>query len=90
MIYVHKTASRATTIVAWCSLTFMASYWSWYFLLGGHVVLENLMRPDEGPPPLVASTDDNKAKEDSHAKGTGEHGIKDVKLHVAGMKDKWY
>ena len=34
VIYVRKTSSRLTTIVAWCSLTFMISFWSWYVLSG--------------------------------------------------------
>jgi len=35
IIYVRKTATRATTIVAWCSLTFMIGFWTWYLVSGG-------------------------------------------------------
>jgi hypothetical protein len=35
MIYVRKISTRTTTIVAWCSLTFMIGFWTWYFVAGG-------------------------------------------------------
>jgi len=43
VIYVKKTASRATTIMAWFSLTFMVCYWTWYSLLGGRDFLMQAM-----------------------------------------------
>ena len=35
MIYVRKTATRTTTIIAWCSLTFMICFWTWYLIADG-------------------------------------------------------
>ena len=35
IIYVRKTATRTTAIVAWCSLVFMVSFWTWYLAAGG-------------------------------------------------------
>ena len=35
MIYVRKTTTRTTTIVAWCSLVFMIGFWMWYIISGG-------------------------------------------------------
>jgi hypothetical protein len=48
IIYVKKTAGRTTMIVAWCSLAFMVSYWSWYFFWGGEEFFESLFsKPTE-------------------------------------------
>jgi hypothetical protein len=33
-IYVRKVGTRATVIVAWCSLTVIVGFWTWY-LVGG-------------------------------------------------------
>ena len=35
VIYVRKTATRAATIVAWCSLALMIGFWTWYIASGG-------------------------------------------------------
>lgn len=35
MIYVRKVATRATTIVAWCSLTFIIGFWTWHVASNG-------------------------------------------------------
>jgi hypothetical protein len=35
IIYVRKTATLATAIVAWCSLVFMIGFWTWYLISGG-------------------------------------------------------
>jgi hypothetical protein len=42
VIYVRKVSTRATVIVAWVSLAFMVSFWSWYLLLGGSDTLREL------------------------------------------------
>jgi hypothetical protein len=43
VIYVRKTATRTTIVATWCSLAFMAGYWTWYFLLGGQTFLSEMM-----------------------------------------------
>jgi hypothetical protein len=43
VIYVKKTASRLTAVMAWFSLAFMACYWSWYFFLDGRGFLMKAM-----------------------------------------------
>jgi hypothetical protein len=48
MIYVRQVATRATTIVAWCSLVFMIGFWTWY-LLSGDVWPEWMTQPGYGP-----------------------------------------
>ena len=35
VIYVRQIRTRATVIIAWCALTFMVSFWTWYLALGG-------------------------------------------------------
>jgi hypothetical protein len=35
MIYVRKVATRATTIVTWCSLIFIIGFWTWNLAAGG-------------------------------------------------------
>jgi hypothetical protein len=35
VIYIRKTATRATAIVAWFSLVFMIGFWTWYLVSGG-------------------------------------------------------
>ena len=35
VIYVRKTSTRLTTIMAWCSLVFMIGFWTWYIVSGG-------------------------------------------------------
>jgi hypothetical protein len=35
MIYVRQVATRATTIVTWCSLVFIIGFWTWHFAVGG-------------------------------------------------------
>jgi hypothetical protein len=34
-IYVRGIGGTATKIIAWCSLTFVAGFWTWYLLTGG-------------------------------------------------------
>jgi len=43
VIYVKKTASRLTTVMAWFSLVFMVCYWTWYVFLGGRDFLMEAM-----------------------------------------------
>ena len=35
IIYVRKTSTHVTAIVAWCSLVFMIGFWTWYLVSGG-------------------------------------------------------
>jgi hypothetical protein len=35
VIYVQGIGTRATTIVTWCSLAFLVTFWTWYLATGG-------------------------------------------------------
>ena len=35
VIYVRKVGTRATVVIAWSSLVFMISFWTWYLTVGG-------------------------------------------------------
>lgn len=47
MIYVRKTGTRATKIITWAAFTFMVCFWTWYLVLGGSAVMEELFKPNE-------------------------------------------
>jgi hypothetical protein len=91
VIYAKKTATRVTTIVAWCSLTFMAGYWTWYGLLGGQGYLMEAMSgsgttdlPTEERPEAETETDDRTPT----AKNTLPTGPQKITLHVPEMRKR--
>jgi hypothetical protein len=75
VIYVRKTSSRLTTIVAWCSLTFMISFWSWYVLSG------RLANEHE---PVAAKNEET--KNDEKPLVGNEVSPQTITLHVPEMK----
>jgi hypothetical protein len=48
VIYVRKISSPTTVVITWLAFAFMLGFWTWYLLLDGKAVMNELFRPSEG------------------------------------------